>query len=74
MQQVFLLDLYMCETECLLGYLEITRQMLLEYGIPETIYSDRFSVFFPTSSSKLTIEEQLDAQTQSRRRASFHRP
>lgn len=65
------LGLYMCETECLLGYLEITRQMLLEYGIPETIYSDRFSVFFPTSSSKLTIEEQLEGKTKPK--TQFHR-
>ena len=53
------LALYMCESECLLGYLEITRIMLEEYGCPETIYSDRYSVFFPSCSAKLTIEEQL---------------
>lgn len=53
------LGLYMCESECLLGYLEITRQMLTNYGIPENIYSDKFSVFFPPSSIKLTIEEEL---------------
>ncbi len=53
------LALYMCEAECLLGYLEITRIMLQNYGIPETIYSDRFSVFFPPTSAKLTIEEEL---------------
>lgn len=54
------LGLYMCESECLLGYLEITRQMLTNYGIPENIYSDKFSVFFPPSSAKLTIQEQLE--------------
>lgn len=53
------LALYMCESECLLGYLEITRQMLTNYGIPMSIYSDRFSVFFPPTSAKLTIEEEL---------------
>lgn len=57
------LGLYMCESECLLGYLEITRQMLTNYGCPETIYSDRFSVFFPPTSAKLTIEEELNGQT-----------
>lgn len=56
------LGLYMCESECLLGYLEITRQMLTNYGCPETIYSDRYSVFFPPNSSKLTIEEELNGQ------------
>lgn len=65
------LGLYMCETECLLGYLEITRQMLSEFGIPETIYSDKFSVFFPPTSSKLTIEEQLEGKT--RPKTQFHR-
>lgn len=58
------LGLYMCESECLLGYLEITRQMLTNYGIPETIYSDKFSVFFPPTSAKLTVEEQLEGKTQ----------
>ena len=53
------LALYMCESECLLGYLEITRQMLESFGMPETIYSDRFSVFFPPNSAKLTIEDEL---------------
>ena len=36
-----ILGLYMCEHECLLGYLEITRQMLKHYGSPIAIYSDR---------------------------------
>ena len=35
-----ILGLYMCENECLLGYLEITRQMLENYGSPVAIYSD----------------------------------
>lgn len=54
-----ILGLYMCENECLMGYLEITRQMLKNYGSPVAIYSDKYSVFFPTSSQKLTVEEQL---------------
>lgn len=58
------LGLYMCENECLLGYLEITRQMLTNFGIPETIYSDRFSVFFPPCSAKLSLQEQLEGKKQ----------
>lgn len=65
------LGLYMCQTECLLGYLEITRQMLSNYGIPETIYSDKFSVFFPPTSAKLTVEEQLEGKTKPK--TQFHR-
>lgn len=53
------LGAYMCEHECLLGYLEVLRQMLTNYGIPQCLYPDKFSVFFPAKSQKLTIEEQL---------------
>lgn len=53
--------LYMCEHECLLGYLEVTRQTLTNFGIPMSIYPDKYSVFFPPKNqeTKLTIEEQL---------------
>lgn len=57
-----ILGLYMCEHECLMGYLEITRQMLVNYGSPVAIYSDKYSVFFPTCSQKVTIEEQLEGK------------
>lgn len=57
-----ILGLYMCENECLMGYLEITRQMLQNYGSPVAIYSDKYSVFFPTASQKVTLEEQLEGK------------
>lgn len=56
------LGAYMCEHECLLGYLEILRQMLKDYGIPKCLYPDKFSVFFPTKGQKLTLEEQLEGK------------
>lgn len=59
------LGLYMCENECLLGYLEVTRQMLTNYGSPKLVYPDKYSVFFPTKSQKLTIEEQLEGKEKS---------
>ena len=59
------LGLYMCENECLMGYLEITRQMLQNYGSPQLVYSDKYSVFFPTQGQKLTIEEELEGKKQS---------
>ena len=55
-----IIGLYMCENECLMGYLEITRQMLKNYGSPVAIYSDKYSVFFPAKSQKVTVEEQLE--------------
>lgn len=57
-----IIGLYMCENECLMGYLEITRQMLKKYGSPVAIYSDKYSVFFPNKSQKLTIDEQLEGK------------
>lgn len=57
-----ILGLYMCEHECLLGYLEITRQMLTNYGTPLAIYSDKYSVFFPAKSQKVTVEEELEGK------------
>lgn len=56
------LGLYMMKNECLLGYLEALRYMLKSYGIPKIIYPDKYSVFFPTSSQKVTIEEQLQGK------------
>ena len=56
------LGAYMCEHECLLGYLEVLRQMLEDYGIPKCLYPDKFSVFFPATKQKLTIEEQLQGK------------
>ena len=58
------LGAYMCENECLLGYLEVLRQMLTDYGIPQCLYPDKFSVFFPARKQKLTIEEQLQGKTE----------
>lgn len=58
------LGAYMCENECLLGYLEVLRQMLTNFGIPQCLYPDKFSVFFPAKKQKLTIEEQLQGKTE----------
>jgi transposase len=53
--------LYLCKNECLLGYLEVTRQTVENYGIPSELYPDKASVFFVnTKENNLTIEEQLE--------------
>ena len=56
--------LYMCKNECLLGYLEVLRQTLENYGIPVSLYPDKYSVFFPPKKVEdhLTIEEQLNGR------------
>ncbi|CEM61797.1 Integrase core domain protein (fragment) [Treponema phagedenis] len=38
--------LYLCKNECLLGYLEVLRQTLENYGLPAALYPDKCSVFF----------------------------
>lgn len=56
--------LYMCKNECLLGYLEVLRQTLENYGIPISLYPDKYSVFFPPKKvdDHVTIEEQLNGR------------
>ena len=56
--------LYMCKNECLLGYLEVLRQTLENYGIPIFLYPDKYSVFFPPKkvNDHITIEEQLNGR------------
>ena len=43
--------LYMCKNECLLGYLKVLRQTLENFGIPISLYPDKYSVFFPPKKS-----------------------
>lgn len=54
-----IMGLYMTKHECIQGYFETTRQMLINHGIPISIYSDRHSIFLSTKKDKLTIEEEL---------------
>ena len=56
------LGLYMMKNECLLGYLETLRYMLKHFGIPNNLYPDKYSVFFPTSKQKITVEEELEGK------------
>jgi len=55
--------LYMCENECMHGYLEVTRQTFKHFGVPLALYADGSSIFFP-KNDKLTIEEQLAGITE----------
>lgn len=50
--------LYMCENECMHGYLEVTRQTFKNFGVPLALYADGSSIFFPRNE-ELSIEEQL---------------
>lgn len=54
----------MCKNECLLGYLEVLRQTIENYGIPISLYPDKYSVFFPPKkvNDHITVEEQLNGR------------
>lgn len=51
--------LYLAKNECLHGYWEITRQMILHHGIPISIYADRHAIFLSQNAGKLSVEDQL---------------
>lgn len=55
--------LYICENECMHGYLEVTRQTFKNFGIPLALYADGSSIFFP-KDKKLSLEEQLAGITE----------
>ena len=55
--------LYLTKNECLQGYFEISRQILLNFGIPLSIYADRHTIFQSPNKNKLTVEEQLAGKT-----------
>ena len=55
--------LYMCENECMHGYLEVTRQTFNNFGVPLALYADGSSIFFP-KNDKLSLEEQLAGITE----------
>jgi hypothetical protein len=51
--------LYICENECLNGYFETMRQCILSYGVPQSIYSDRHTIFRSPKTDRLTVEEVI---------------
>ena len=43
--------LYFCENECLNGYFEVKRQIILKYGLPVSVYVDRHIIFKAPSNA-----------------------
>lgn len=54
-----IVGLYLTKNECLLGYWEVTRQIVLNHGVPVSLYTDRHAIFLSTASAKLSVEDQL---------------
>ena len=51
--------LYMCKNECMLGYFEILRTTISNFGVPVSLYTDRHSIFRSPVADKISIEDQL---------------
>ena len=51
--------LYICKNECLTGYFEVMRQIINNFGLPVSLYSDRHSIFRSPKAGNLSIEDQL---------------
>ena len=59
-----ILGLYLASQECLEGYFEIVRQMIKQFGIPVSTYSDRHTILISPKKAKLSIEDQLNGKTE----------
>ncbi len=57
-----ILALYFTPNECMEGYFEIVRQIVLNYGIPTNFYSDRHTIFRSPKKDKISIEDQLQGK------------
>ncbi|MDE7404848.1 MAG: ISNCY family transposase [Lachnospiraceae bacterium] len=57
-----IVGLYMTQNECLFGYFEMMRQCCLDFGVPQTIYSDRHTIFRSPKTGQLTVEELIDGK------------
>lgn len=57
-----IVGLFLTKNECLLGYFAVSRQMLLRFGIPVSLYTDRHAIFVSPNADKVSIEEQLDGK------------
>lgn len=55
--------LYMTQNECLFGYLEMMRQCCLDFGIPQSLYSDNHTIFRSPKTGKLSVEEMIAGKT-----------
>ena len=51
--------LFMTQNECLYGYLETLRQCCLDFGVPQTVYSDNHTIFRSPKTGKLTTDELI---------------
>jgi transposase len=49
--------LYLCRNECMLGYYEVMRRMINVFGVPDSIYADRHTIFRSPNADKAKAED-----------------
>lgn len=57
-----IVGLYMTEHECLFGYLEMMKRCCMDFGVPQTLYSDKHTIFRSPNAGKLTIEDEINGK------------
>lgn len=55
--------LFLTQNECLYGYLETLRQCCMDFGVPQTVYSDNHTIFRSPKTGKLTVDELIAGKT-----------
>lgn len=53
------LALFFAKNECLDAYFEVLRQILVNYGIPLSVYVDKHTIFLSPKFGKLSVEDEL---------------
>ena len=57
--------LYMCENECIEGYMQVMRQTISRYGVPKSLYADGLSTFLVRNN--LRSKNSLRGRARTRR-------
>jgi len=47
--------LYLCKNECMLGYHEVMRRMICIFGVPDSVYADRHTIFRSPNADKARV-------------------
>ena len=55
--------LFLTRNECLYGYLETMRQCYIDFGVPQTVYSDNHTIFRSPKTGKLSVDELIAGKT-----------
>ena len=58
-----IVGLFLTQNECLYGYLETMRQCCVNFGVPQTIYSDNHTIFRSPKTGKLSVDELIAGKT-----------